>query len=216
MPLNARGKKLKKKFEEQYGKKKGQSVFYAMENSGKLKKVLKARGGMDASKDDFGGSKSSTGGNGRDPSAQYKNKTPLSASAREALGKQRQQARARISPSTTPKGKAISTAIGFGIGIPFVGGKIGSKFVDYTMGFQGPGGKKEKKKTFGGDGDQQQIKPLTVEANKPIDTSLIKPKDNFFNFVTFNMGGLSGGVRSGPPPKRGPQPQGMKKGGYKK
>ena len=41
MPLTAKGKKLKKKFKEQYGKKKGQSVFYAMENSGKLKDVKK-------------------------------------------------------------------------------------------------------------------------------------------------------------------------------
>src|SRR5210317_1074057 len=67
MPLTAKGKKLKKKFEKQYGKKKGQSVFYAMENSGKLKKVLKAKGGKDASQSDFGGgSKSSGGGQGRD------------------------------------------------------------------------------------------------------------------------------------------------------
>ncbi|MDA9949250.1 hypothetical protein N9C16_07690 [Paracoccaceae bacterium] len=54
MPLTAKGKKLKEKFKEQYGKKKGESVFYAMENSGKLKKVIKRRGGgMDASKPDF-------------------------------------------------------------------------------------------------------------------------------------------------------------------
>ena len=37
----------------QYGKKKGESVFYAMENSGKLRGVLKAKGGKDASKADF-------------------------------------------------------------------------------------------------------------------------------------------------------------------
>ena len=47
MPLTAKGKKLKKKFKEQYGKKKGEKVFYAMENSGKLRKVTKARGGKD-------------------------------------------------------------------------------------------------------------------------------------------------------------------------
>ena len=44
MPLTAKGKKLKNKFKEQYGKKKGESVFYAMENSGKLKKVIKKFG----------------------------------------------------------------------------------------------------------------------------------------------------------------------------
>ena len=36
MPLNKKGKKIKKAMEKQYGKKKGQAVFYAMENSGKL------------------------------------------------------------------------------------------------------------------------------------------------------------------------------------
>jgi hypothetical protein len=67
MPLNKKGKKIKKAMTKQYGKKKGEKVFYAMENSGKLKKVVKARGGMDASQSDFGGgSKSSGGGGGRD------------------------------------------------------------------------------------------------------------------------------------------------------
>ena len=56
MPLTAKGKKLKAKFRDQYGKKKGDSVFYAMENSGKLTKVIKARGGKDAA--DFGKSTS--------------------------------------------------------------------------------------------------------------------------------------------------------------
>ena len=55
MPLTEKGKKLKAKFRGQYGKKKGDSIFYAMENSGKLKKVLKAQagGGADASKKDY-------------------------------------------------------------------------------------------------------------------------------------------------------------------
>jgi hypothetical protein len=67
MPLNKKGKKIKKAMQKQYGKKKGEKVFYAMESSGKLKKVTKARGGMDASRGDFGGgSKSSAGGGGRD------------------------------------------------------------------------------------------------------------------------------------------------------
>ena len=41
MPLNKKGKKNKKDMEKRYGKKKGQSVFYAMKNSGKLKNVKK-------------------------------------------------------------------------------------------------------------------------------------------------------------------------------
>ena len=84
MPLTAKGKKLKKKFREQYGNKKGDSIFYAMENSGKLKKVIKARGGKDASQADFGGG-SKSGGNGRDPSKQYTTKTNLSPQQRETL-----------------------------------------------------------------------------------------------------------------------------------
>ena len=41
MPLNKKGKKIKKSMVKQYGKKKGKAVFYAMENSGKLKGVKK-------------------------------------------------------------------------------------------------------------------------------------------------------------------------------
>ena len=36
--------------------------------------------------------------------------------------------------------------------------------------------------------------------------NLVKPKENFFNFKAYKVGGLSGGVRYGPPPKRGPNP----------
>jgi hypothetical protein len=46
MPLNKKGKKIMEKMKEEYGKKKGESVFYAMENSGKLKGVKKAKQGM--------------------------------------------------------------------------------------------------------------------------------------------------------------------------
>ena len=46
MPLNKKGKKIMKKMKKEYGKKKGESVFYAMENSGKLKDVKKAKQGM--------------------------------------------------------------------------------------------------------------------------------------------------------------------------
>ena len=41
MPLNKKGKKIKNSMIRQYGKKKGAAVFYAMENSGKLKDVKK-------------------------------------------------------------------------------------------------------------------------------------------------------------------------------
>jgi hypothetical protein len=41
MPLTTKGKKIKKNFEKEYGKKKGDNFFYATENKGKLKKIKK-------------------------------------------------------------------------------------------------------------------------------------------------------------------------------
>ena len=41
MPLNKKGKKIKTSMTKRYGKKKGEDIFYAMENSGKLKGVKK-------------------------------------------------------------------------------------------------------------------------------------------------------------------------------
>ena len=43
MPLNAKGKKVLKEMKSEYGAKKGTSVFYAMENAGKLKAVKKKK-----------------------------------------------------------------------------------------------------------------------------------------------------------------------------
>lgn len=41
MPLNEKGKKIKKAMEKEYGKKKGDQVFYASENVGKIKGIKK-------------------------------------------------------------------------------------------------------------------------------------------------------------------------------
>ena len=41
MPLNKKGKKINTSMTKRYGKKKGEAIFYAMENSGKLKGVKK-------------------------------------------------------------------------------------------------------------------------------------------------------------------------------
>jgi len=47
MPLNRKGKKIMKSMKEQYGSKKGKSIFYATMNKGKIKGVeKKAEGGM--------------------------------------------------------------------------------------------------------------------------------------------------------------------------
>jgi len=42
MPLTDRGKKIMKSMKERYGKKKGEQIFYATKNKGKLKNVEKA------------------------------------------------------------------------------------------------------------------------------------------------------------------------------
>ena len=41
MPKNAKGEKIFKAMVEHYGPKKGEQVFYASENSGKIKGVTK-------------------------------------------------------------------------------------------------------------------------------------------------------------------------------
>lgn len=44
MPLTAKGKKVLKAMQEEYGKKKGKEVFYASINSGKVKGAEAKRG----------------------------------------------------------------------------------------------------------------------------------------------------------------------------
>ena len=47
MPLTKKGKKIMKSMKEQYGSKKGEAVFYASRNKGKIKGVEKKQeGGM--------------------------------------------------------------------------------------------------------------------------------------------------------------------------
>tara|TARA_E500000318_G_scaffold96947_1_gene97532 strand:- start:67 stop:210 length:144 start_codon:yes stop_codon:yes gene_type:complete len=41
MPLNKKGKKIMKSMKKEYGKKKGEQVFYASKNKGKINKVEK-------------------------------------------------------------------------------------------------------------------------------------------------------------------------------
>ena len=43
MPLTAKGVKIRKKLEQFYGKKQGDSVFYASENKGTIKNVTKKK-----------------------------------------------------------------------------------------------------------------------------------------------------------------------------
>ena len=43
MPLNKKGLKIRSAMEKFYGKKKGEEVFYASENAGKIKGVTKKK-----------------------------------------------------------------------------------------------------------------------------------------------------------------------------
>ena len=43
MPLNKKGKKIMKSMKKQYGKKKGETVFYASRNKGVIKGVEKGK-----------------------------------------------------------------------------------------------------------------------------------------------------------------------------
>ena len=164
------------------------------------------------------GATGGTRGRGRDPSAQFSGNNNLTQKNKDALSAQRKGARAAITPSSTT-GNQIAGAVMNAI-IPFSGTLYKKTIDSKAMGYG-----KTKKKTVmppptnngGNDRGQNQITPIV--ANKPIDPLLIKPKENFFNFVAYNVGGLSGGVRYGPPPKRGPNsqvpPVKMKRGGYK-
>jgi len=44
MPLTKKGKKVKAAMVKEYGKEKGEKVFYATENKGKIKGVTKKKG----------------------------------------------------------------------------------------------------------------------------------------------------------------------------
>jgi len=43
MPLTTKGKKIKKTLSKEYGAKKGESIFYAMKNAGKVTGVEQKR-----------------------------------------------------------------------------------------------------------------------------------------------------------------------------
>jgi|TARA_E500000318_G_scaffold91574_1_gene89849 uncharacterized cupredoxin-like copper-binding protein len=44
MPLTDKGKKIMKSMKKKYGKKKGETVFYASKNKGTIKNVDRKRG----------------------------------------------------------------------------------------------------------------------------------------------------------------------------
>jgi len=199
-------------------------------------KVLKARGGKDASRDDFNTGPTNSGSTGDDAKLNYLSgdyqKINLTRDQKNTLNKQRKKTTQAISPSTSLSGQALRYGLMFS-GVPF-SKTITEKALDTgaSMGYgktktktttsnKNIGTKGPPKFTDNGGGFSKKItSSQPIQATKPIDQSLINPKDNFFNFVAYNVGGLSGGVSYGPPPKRGPNPQvppvKMKRGGYKK
>jgi|DEB0MinimDraft_4_1074332.scaffolds.fasta_scaffold45620_3 hypothetical protein len=176
MPLNKKGKKIMKSMEEQYGKKKAKQIFYASKNKGKIKGVEKLRygGGADMgapgraqerAERGYGGTGKGTGG--RDPRAATKGK--VSDAARQRLEDQRKEARGRISPSTTPVGMALAQGIGALTGVPFIGGKIGSRMVDYSpMAFGVPKSTRPKQTMMVADNQRDSGAPIQQPISGPI------------------------------------------------
>jgi len=208
MPLNARGQKLRDKFRGQYGTKKGDSVFYAMENSGKLKGVLKAKGGADASKKDYqtpgsgaysrsynpgaggvvqhGGSPNMGGGNvsGGGTKKSFKNPFINEQGKFNVIGPVTAGLRI-VQEIFTPKNKS-----------PLSANTIKQTRKKMPIG----GGGNNNRPQLCPDGTLPPCKIDTVKANNPLQAN----QSNFLkDFQTYN----SGGVSYGPPPKRGPNPQ---------
>jgi hypothetical protein len=205
MPLTSKGEKLRDKFRGQYGKKKGDSVFYAMENSGKLKGILKAKGGADASKDDFKTPSSSAF------SAGYSGAKSAIQTGRVSSNGGNVSGGGKKTKLPFSKDQIITGALNLAA---FPLGYAVKMFRNREQKKPNPLSANTKKQTIlkpptnmgGGDnnnsilcpdGTPPPCKPKTVEptkANKP----------NFLSeFQSYN----SGGVSSGPPPKRGPNPQ---------
>jgi hypothetical protein len=160
---------------------------------GDAARAAKARGNMEG--------RVSPGNVGRDPTKQFEGQQSLTIKNKQALDAQRKTARSVISPSTTFKNRAIALAAGFVIP---GGGFLYKKAIDANTPFAPKRKIKKTIKTENTDrGDQGASSVMPISPTKPIDPFLIKPKDNFFNFQAYN----SGGVSSGPPPKRGPNPQ---------
>ena len=230
-------------------------------------KVLKARGGMDASKADFGVSAPSPGATGGEggfgKSTQQFGGTRSSPTS---TGGRNQPVRSTTSPKIAQSNffSGFTNALDSGLGIPVTPAglaitslkaienarrakrakgeyftsskkimpanrdfyrqygrkldtKIGSADEDYLKeaGISGFGIPKNPEEGMGTpktvicpDGSMPPCEDTTKSVSVP--NTKTEPYPIKLNF---NKGGLSGGVRSGPPPKRGPNPQGLKNGG---
>ena len=189
---------------------KNNGNIYSVEKASKGKSVkVKSYkgGGMDAGNKSNQAQSAAMGKAGVDnqvaSATDYSGLGNRSNSTKDALTAQNKGARAAISPSTTTGNRIASAVIS-----KFIpgGGYLYNKAIERTaMGYNKPKVRVPPITTSGGDNNSSSA-ALPIVANKPIDPNLVLPKDNFFNLQTYKSGGLSGGVRYGPPPKRGPNP----------
>ena len=226
MPLTKKGKKIKKSFKEQYGKD-ADKVFYASANKGTLKGVIKKStgGSFDYEGDAYGTSPASSyssstgfegspelGGQGTRSSTTYGGDGNGGSPKPSGSGGPKVSTAAKVSAI----GKGIFDVSGLGLvyeGAKKVAGKvkqlttpqiqkdISSAALSGSQIFQVP-----TKRTMGpppssDNGGSDPIQPIL---KKPIKTTTTKSfsAPDFFPFKAYK----SGGVRFGPPPKRGPNP----------
>ena len=203
MPLTKKGKKIKKSFKKQYGKD-ADKVFYASANKGTLKGVIKkSKGGsFDYEGDAYGTT----------PSANV-------SALRKATGQSSSPSSKNITTGTSAinlAGKAIFDVTGLGYAVNTVK-NIGKNIQNQQKLTQ-----QKKVDVLGGEmlttkGMRRPYAPPPISDNggsDPIQPVLKKPiipvkkttesftASNFFPFKAYK----SGGVRFGPPPKRGPNP----------
>jgi hypothetical protein len=219
MPLTKKGKKIKKSFKKQYGKD-ADKVFYASANKGTLKGVIKKSkgGGFDYEGDAYGTTPSAsfsqvdTGDLGSESANVSANRKATGQGDTPAPNK-------NISSSTSAinlVGKAIFDVTGMGYALETVkniGKNIKNqqkltqqKKVDVlggemltTKGMRRPYAPPPISDNGGSDPIQPILKKPIGTAKKAVETF---DASKFFPFKAYK----SGGVRFGPPPKRGPNP----------
>ena len=221
MPLTKKGKKIKKSFKEQYGKD-ADKVFYASANKGTLKGVIKKSkgGGFDYEGDAYGTS----------PASSYSQTDTGDLGSESANVEANRRATSRAGSSGSPGGGGpkISTAtkisaIGKGVfdvsglGLVYEGAKravgkvkqlatpqikkdISSAALSGSQIFKVPT-KRTPPTPGGGDNESTPIQPILKKPIKKA-TQQSFSASSFFPFKAYK----SGGVRFGPPPKRGPNP----------
>ncbi len=204
MPLTEKGKKIKKSFKKQYGKD-ADKVFYAAANKGTLKGVVKRRKGSTG----FEGSPE-LGGQGTRTSTTYGGNGNGGNGASSGGGGPKISTAAKVSAI----GKGVFDISGLGLvyqGAKKAAGKIQQlstpkiqKDISSAALSGSPIFKVPTKRTIGpsisGDNGGSPIQPILKKPIKTKTKSFSAP--DFFPFRAYK----SGGVRFGPPPKRGPNP----------